>query len=114
MTDRSAHYPAGQWDAMKWAEEFVRIVKENPEIPTDVGTMLGWFANALMTGYDRGHRDIEQALEAIRLTQEYAQLPCVDGWSWWDFYRKHRPEDAARLKQEYEAYREARWFDDSP
>jgi len=48
--------------------------------------------------------DLDEALEAIRLTQEYTQLPCVDGWSWWDFYRKHRPEDAERLRLEWEQY----------
>ena len=47
---------------------------------------------------------VEAALEAIRLTQEYVQLPCVDGWSWWDFYRTHRPEDAERLRREWERH----------
>jgi len=50
--------------------------------------------------------DLEEALEAIRFTQEYAQLPCIDGWSWWDFYRKHRPADAERLRREWERYAE--------
>jgi len=48
--------------------------------------------------------DLEGALEAIRLTQEYAQLPCIDGWSWWDCYRQHRPEDAERLRREWQRY----------
>jgi hypothetical protein len=39
-------------DALVWAEEFVKIVKENPAIATDEGAMLGWFANAIMAGYD--------------------------------------------------------------
>lgn len=57
---------------------------------------------------DSGHRDspvLVEALEAIRFTQEYAQLPCVDGWSWWDFYKKYRPDDAKRLKNEWEAFK---------
>jgi hypothetical protein len=39
-------------DAMVWAEEFVRILREHPETanPHDVGFMLGWFANAIETG----------------------------------------------------------------
>lgn len=41
-------------DAVEWAKEFVRIAKTKPEIPIDEGTMLGWFANAIMTGYDHG------------------------------------------------------------
>lgn len=44
-------------------------------------------------------------LEAIRLTQEYAQLPAVDGWSWFDAYRSRRPEDAERLRQEWLGHR---------
>lgn len=42
----------GQFDASIWAKEFVKLVKRKPEIATDEETMLGWFANAIMTGYD--------------------------------------------------------------
>lgn len=44
----------GEFNAQVWAKEFVRIVKQNPEIPTDEGAMIGWFANSIMSGYDRG------------------------------------------------------------
>lgn len=40
------------FDAREWATAFVRLVKEKPEIATDEGTMTGWFANAIMCGYD--------------------------------------------------------------
>jgi hypothetical protein len=40
-------------DAKVWAEEFVKALEANPSIATDVGTMLGWFANAMMTMHDR-------------------------------------------------------------
>lgn len=43
---------------------------------------------------------IHELLESIRLTQEYIQLPCLPGWSWWDAYSKYRPEDALRLFDE--------------
>jgi len=43
----------GNLDAKKWAEEFVKRVKKKPSIATDEGTMIGWFANAIMTGYDK-------------------------------------------------------------
>jgi len=39
----------GEFDAMKWATEFVRMHGG------DESLMLGWFANAIMAGYDRGH-----------------------------------------------------------
>lgn len=41
-------------DADDWAQEFVRRVKSDPSIATDVDTMRAWFANAIMVGYDRG------------------------------------------------------------
>lgn len=47
---------------------------------------------------------IAELLEAIRLTQEYAQLPALDGWSWWDVYSRHRPGDAQRLRAEWERH----------
>lgn len=38
-------------DAAKWASAFVRV------FPTmDEGSMLAWFANAIMTGYDEATR----------------------------------------------------------
>ena len=39
-------------DAKVWAEEFVKMVKSRPTIATDEDTMIGWFANAIMAGYD--------------------------------------------------------------
>jgi hypothetical protein len=43
---------AGTVEATVWAKEFVRAVQNNPSIATDEGTMQGWFANAIMAGYD--------------------------------------------------------------
>lgn len=40
-------------DAKVWAEEFIKTIKEYPDIPFDEGTMMGWFANAIMAGYDK-------------------------------------------------------------
>lgn len=42
----------GNTDAQVWAATFVKMIKENPEIPADEGTMIGWFANAIMAGMD--------------------------------------------------------------
>jgi hypothetical protein len=41
-------------DAQIWTEEWLKTIKRHPEIPTDRGTMIGWFANAIMAGYDAG------------------------------------------------------------
>ena len=48
-TTRGPGYPYGEMDAMKWAEEFDRIFLNSRP---DTGTMLAWFANAIMTGFD--------------------------------------------------------------
>lgn len=49
----------------------------------------------------------EELLEAIRLTQEYCQLPALPGWTWYDVYSKWRPEDAERLRVEWERHEDA-------
>ena len=41
-------------DASIWAKEWLKIIAKNPAIPTDEGTMIAWFANAIMAGYDAG------------------------------------------------------------
>jgi hypothetical protein len=50
---------AGCIDAQKWAAEWLETLAEHPQIATDEGTMIGWFANAIMAGYDRG-REVER------------------------------------------------------
>jgi hypothetical protein len=41
-------------DARVWAEEFCRIVGEKiPAIKAEREWVEGWFANAIMAGYDR-------------------------------------------------------------
>jgi hypothetical protein len=44
--------PITSFDAMDWAKAFVAHVKQDPLIATDEGTMLAWFASAIMRGYD--------------------------------------------------------------
>lgn len=39
-------------DAQVWVHEWMRTIKDHPGIATDEGTMIGWFANAIMAGYD--------------------------------------------------------------
>ena len=46
----------GQWpctmDAQVWADEWLRTLKAHPGIAHDRATMIGWFANAIMAGWD--------------------------------------------------------------
>lgn len=39
-------------DAKIWAQEWMKTLKEHPEIATDENTMTTWFANAISVGYD--------------------------------------------------------------
>jgi len=51
MIEENSKLPES-FDARDWAEEFVRIAKQNPHIPQDEECIIGWFANALMRGFD--------------------------------------------------------------
>lgn len=54
------NYLIGEFDAQVWTKAWLETIAEHPEIPTDEGTMIGWFANALMSGYDHGVRHEQQ------------------------------------------------------
>lgn len=47
------------FNAQDWAREFIKHAKENPDMPFDEGAMIGWFANAIMTGYDNARAKYE-------------------------------------------------------
>ena len=53
-------------EATIWANEWLRAIKEHPNIPQDKGAMIEWFANAIMVGYDAGRK----AGEALNLDTE--------------------------------------------
>ena len=57
MTKVNLHDTA---DAQIWTQEWLKVVKKDPSIPTDEGTMLGWFANAIMAGYDYALRTVDK------------------------------------------------------
>lgn len=42
----------GETDARVWADAFCELMDEKPAIAKDPETMLGWFANAIMSGWD--------------------------------------------------------------
>ena len=45
-------------DAKVWAKEFMRIFG-NAKERIDEGLMIGWFANSIMTGYDKGYKQAQ-------------------------------------------------------
>lgn len=59
MSDTNSLNLTDEFDARVWTQEWLRIIKENPSIPMDEGTMLGWFANAIVSGYDHAKRESE-------------------------------------------------------
>lgn len=59
----------GNADALDWAKAFVNIIKENPSIASDEEAMLGWFANAIMAGYDQSSKRIIRS--ELAKTQHY-------------------------------------------
>lgn len=52
-------------DARDWAEEFVAMIRHDPDIATDKETMTTWFANSIMAGYDEAARRGPNADEPI-------------------------------------------------
>ena len=52
MTERMVNWPYPSFDASDWAEEFRRIAIELGYSDMDEDWLIGWFANALMRGYD--------------------------------------------------------------
>lgn len=61
----------GETDAQKWAKEFVKVAHLRPDLPRDEGTMVGWFANAIMAGHDEGRR-VERSRGFHELIREIA------------------------------------------
>lgn len=59
----------GETDATVWATEWLETISRNPGIPTDEGTMISWFANAIMAGYDQGRRN-EQKRDVVEKLRE--------------------------------------------
>jgi hypothetical protein len=60
-------------DAVAWAKEWLRTVEVNPTIYRDEGTMIGWFANAIMAGYDEAQRRDKVKIAAAKAELEKAR-----------------------------------------
>ncbi len=68
----------GTIDAEIWTQEWLKTIGKNPSIPTDKGTMIAWFANALMAGYDYAIYQIEAGIRDCPTTKEQLELPPVE------------------------------------
>jgi hypothetical protein len=65
-------------DAQVWAEEFIKRVQNDPTLALDEGTMIGWFANAIMAGYDEARRKYEMT-NAHEATMRHVLGDAYDG-----------------------------------
>jgi hypothetical protein len=65
-------------DAQVWAEEFIKRVQNDPTRALDEGTMIGWFANAIMAGYDEARRKYEMT-NAHEATMRHVLGDAYDG-----------------------------------
>ena len=74
------------FDARDWARHFVAHVKAIPGLAEDEETMTGWFANAIMRGYDEARRDADMHILAAgrdwseNLTREAIEQRVAQGW----------------------------------
>ena len=104
------------FDAAQWAKAFVQHVWANKNIPYDEGCMVGWFANALMRGYDEHAwkhqiqaldndvlRDVQD--ERIRQDEKWGGPKHDDTHSFrdWFFYRSSREEAIIELCRHHNA-----------
>jgi len=62
-------HPYGNMDAKEWAHEFMRINGKCLGTLTE-DIMIGWFANAIMTGYDHDKGPINGSHAAYLMEQE--------------------------------------------
>jgi hypothetical protein len=70
MSEKVSKLPQS-FDARDWASEFVEIfTKLYPGVAIDEGWMLGWFANAIMCGYDTHESRNRKKIERMQKKME--------------------------------------------
>lgn len=84
-------FDASNTDAQYWADEFIKILNENPGIAHDEGAMIGWFANAIMAGYDEARRKYEMVN-----FHDFLMRMCEEQIAIAEFEMKKKSYDAAR------------------
>ena len=78
-------------DATKWADEWLKTIKDHSDIPQDRDAMITWFANAIMAGYDHGRRAEKQKLNAMLdvglrvffFSKDFIQVTVENTAIWW-------------------------------
>ncbi len=73
----------GEINATRWVNEWFKTIKKHPDIPHDEDTMLGWFANAIMAGYDEVDKKHEKRLQNLR---DACKVQCANGnWNYSEY-----------------------------
>lgn len=62
-------------DAKVWAEEFMKLVPLYSRAGLDEGDLIGWFANAIMAGYDMAQSRLRTEEQRIKADGYVAQVP---------------------------------------
>lgn len=93
-------------DARKWARAFMTISKDHPGLPSDEGTMLGWFANAIMAGWDAHAR--RTAVCGICGTDLVRAAPRAGGGDLWE---PHECKEPIEIMEEWRNAHEVRVAD---
>jgi hypothetical protein len=67
--------------AEDWARAFCHYYNTNPNFKIDEGTMIGWFANSLMRGYDEYHwREEKAKQDSIDLENKINKVEINDSY----------------------------------
>ena len=75
----TADLSTATWDAREWARRFMQSAAHlnAPRAPIlDESWLIGWFANAIMAGYDKARR--ESAQPSVRVSAPYGQESPLD------------------------------------
>jgi hypothetical protein len=88
-----------EFDGRVWAKEFMRIVVNSGK-PIDEEWIFGWFANAIMAGYDN-HRWKHEG--EIKLLMEKIDEWIADRDSWFERYKREHIDNEKRIQRLTEA-----------
>lgn len=80
-------------DAKVWAEEWRKRLVNNPSMAADEGAMLGWFANAIMAGFDTANA---RNAKAQSLADDATKFPNLDDYT---TVRRDRDETRKELEE---------------
>lgn len=69
-------------DASIWADEFNKVLVSRGEQPHDLGWLIGWFANALICGYDHHYESERKRLKGKREARRQFWLNVVTAPFW--------------------------------